>query len=436
MLPIDMSLLAGWLPQQRWFGGKGAAIASVRDVDRAQISPGLVLATVEISYREGRPPERYALALKPWTGVPGIVEGLDDDAARALLGIVREKRRIATAAGALQGLRFDAGGSDLDQLTPSPRVRRLSAEQSNTSIVFDDKVIVKLIRRLEPGVNPELEMGAFLARRGFTATPPLLGGIALEGAVNATAAVAHRFVRVESDGWSYLLEAFRKGALPLEEIRDLGTRVGEMHAALASDPSDPAFAPESIIREDLVRWSENLLRELDQTVRVARGSVPEIEARKPLLEQRIRTFATAEPGGVRIRQHGDLHLGQVLRSEGQWLIFDFEGEPARTLEERRAKHTPFKDVAGMLRSLAYAAGAVEVAGGPPQRERLTQAREEFLRGWRGAAGKLVPSDQGRADVMLRALELEKLLYEIRYEVGHRPDWVRIPARDLFSETER
>ena len=436
MLPIDMSLLAGWLPQQRWFGGKGAAIASVRDVDRAQISPGLLLATVEVSYREARPPERYALALKPWTGTPGIVEGLDDDAARGLLGIVREKRRIATAAGALQGLRFDTKGSDLDGLAPVPTVRRLSAEQSNTSLVFDDKVIVKLIRRLEPGVNPELEMGAFLARRGFTATPPLLGGIALEGAVNATAAVAHRFVRVESDGWTYLLTAFQKGSLPLDEIRELGTRVGEMHAALASDPSDPAFAPESIIREDLARWSEALLRELDQTVRAARGTVPEIEARKPQLEARIRAFAKVEPGGVRIRQHGDLHLGQVLRSGGHWMIFDFEGEPARNLEERRAKHSPFKDVAGMLRSLAYAAGAVEVAGGPPQREPLARAREEFLRGWRGAAAKLVPADAQRADAMLRALELEKLLYEIRYEVGHRPDWVRIPARDLFSETER
>jgi maltokinase len=185
-----------------------------------------------------------------------------------------------------------------------------------------------------------------------------------------------------------------------------------------------------------VRWSEKLIRELDETVRVARGAVPEIEGRKPQLEERIRAFATVEPGGVRIRQHGDLHLGQVLRSGGDWLIFDFEGEPARTLEERRAKHTPFKDVAGMLRSLAYAAGAVELEGGPPQRERLARAREEFLRGWRGAAGKLVPGDHGRADVMLRALELEKLLYEIRYEVGHRPDWVRIPARDLFSETER
>src|SRR4051812_21579250 len=124
MLPIDMSLLAGWLPQQRWFGGKGAAIASVRDVDRAQISPGLVLATVEISYREGRPPERYALALKPWTGVPGIVEGLDDDAARALLGIVREKRRLGTPAGALPGLRFGPGGSHPGPAAPAPRVRR------------------------------------------------------------------------------------------------------------------------------------------------------------------------------------------------------------------------------------------------------------------------------------------------------------------------
>jgi predicted trehalose synthase len=139
---------------------------------------------------------------------------------------------------------------------------------------------------------------------------------------------------------------------------------------------------------------------------------------------------------VRIRQHGDLHLGQVLRSGGHWLIFDFEGEPARTLEERRAKHSPLKDVAGMLRSLAYAAGAVEVEGGPPQRERLGRAREEFLRGWRAAAAKLVPADAQRTDAMLRALELEKLLYEIRYEVGHRPDWVRIPARDLFLETER
>src|SRR4051812_43368954 len=128
---IDISLVAGGLRRQRWCGGRRAAVPAVRDGDRPQTSPGLVIATVEISYREGRPPERYALALKPWTGVPGIVEGLDDDAAGALLGIVRENRRIGTAARALQGLRLDAGGSDLGQLTPSPTVRRLCAAQSH-----------------------------------------------------------------------------------------------------------------------------------------------------------------------------------------------------------------------------------------------------------------------------------------------------------------
>ena len=189
MLPIDMSSLPGWMARQRWFGGKGAAIASVQDVDRAQISPGLLLAMVEVAYAAGRPPERYALALRPWTGAGGIAEGLDDDAARALFGIVRGRLRVATAAGALQGERFDGPGSALERAAKVPAVRRLSAEQSNTSLVFDDRVILKLIRKLEPGVNPALEIGAFLARKGFAATPPLLGAISLQGELPATVAV-------------------------------------------------------------------------------------------------------------------------------------------------------------------------------------------------------------------------------------------------------
>src|SRR5438128_837221 len=196
MLPIDMASLPGGMARQRWFGGKGAAIASVRDVDRAQISPGLLLATVEVAYQAGRPSERYALALRPWTGESGIVEGLDDDASRALFGIVRGRLRVATAAGALQGQRFDGPGSALEQVGKAPAVRRLSAEQSNTSLVFDDRVILKLIRKLEQGINPELEVGAFLARKGFAATPPLLGAISLQGEIAATVAVAHPFVKV------------------------------------------------------------------------------------------------------------------------------------------------------------------------------------------------------------------------------------------------
>jgi len=426
MLPIDMQALPAWLSQQRWFGGKGASIAGVRDLDRAQLSPGLLLSAVEVEFAPPRPAESYALALRPWTSAGGIVEGLDDDAARALLGVIRGRLRIRTAAGALQGERFDQAGSPLDRLSPVPRVRRLGAEQSNTSLVFDDAVILKLIRKLEHGVNPELEMGAFLARQGFAGTPPLLGAISATGAVEATVAVAHAFVRVETDGWSYLLEGLRQGDPPLPELRELGVRVGELHAALASEGTDAAFAPEPIRRDDLQRWADTLLGELDRTLEAARSAVPGLAERRDALAARIRRLAAVVPAGVRIRQHGDLHLGQVLRSQGQWLIFDFEGEPARPLAEGRAKHSPLKDVAGMLRSFAYAAATVQ------RRELAGLLRESFLQGWRSRGARLLPADEQAARVLLESLELEKLLYELRYELGHRPDWVAIPAGDLLE----
>ena len=427
MLPVDLSSLSAWLSQQRWFGGKGAPIAAVRDVDRAQLAPGSVFAAVEVEYRT-RPAERYALALRPWTGAGGITEGLDDDAARALLGVVRGRLRIATAAGALQGERFDKPGSPLDQLSRVPSVRRLGAEQSNTSLVFDDRVILKLIRKLEEGTNPELEIGAFLARREFRGTPPLLGAISVTGAVSATVAVAHAFVHVESDGWSYVVEALRRGAPPLDEIAALGERVGDLHATLAADDDDRDFAPEPIRGEDLRRWTDTLLAELDRTVEVARASVPELASRRSALAARISRLAEIDPSGVRIRQHGDLHLGQVLRSAGEWLIFDFEGEPARPLAERRTKHSPLKDVAGMLRSFAYAGATAKV------RDAEASLRQRFLRGYRSRANHLLPRDERSATLLLESLELEKLLYELRYEVGHRPDWVQIPARDLLEAT--
>ncbi|HKB77308.1 MAG TPA: sugar phosphotransferase, partial [Myxococcales bacterium] len=151
-----------------------------------------------------------------------------------------------------------------------------------------------------------------------------------------------------------------------------------------------------------------------------------LAARREALAARIHRLGGVRPGGVRIRQHGDLHLGQVLRSDGEWLVFDFEGEPARPLAERRQKHSPLKDVAGMLRSFAYAAAA---AG---RREIAGLLRESFLQGWRSRAARLLPPDQDAARVLLESLELEKLLYEVRYELGHRPDWVKIPAADLLE----
>jgi len=429
---LDLSALPAWLKRQRWFGGKAAEIAKVRVVDEARLGE-LQVAAVEVSYRD-HAPERYLVPLRPESDAP-LEEALDDRACLTIFEVMREQRELPTRAGRLRGERFDGPDSPLGALPDRPAVRRLSAEQSNTSLIFGDAVILKLIRKLEQGRNPELEIGALLARRGFRGTPRLLGALSLEGEIEATVGVAHQFVRVESDGWSYVVDAFAREGAPspalLAEIHELGERVGELHAALAS-PDDPAFTPEPIRKEDLARWTKALLADLERTIRMASAAVPGLAGRAPALRARIERLASLEPSGVRLRQHGDLHLGQVLRSAGEWLIFDFEGEPARSLAERREKHAPYKDVAGMLRSFAYAAAAAEKKGAT-RADRKGPARDAFLRGYRSRASALLPAEEETGATLLAALELEKLLYELRYEVGHRPDWVEIPARDLLRE---
>jgi trehalose synthase-fused probable maltokinase len=429
---LDLGALPAWLQRQRWFGGKGAEIASVQVVDEAPIGD-LQVATLEVRYAGTRRLERYLLPFRRDTdGLPE--EKLDEDSCRAIFEIMRGCREVRTRVGVLRGERFDGPDSPLRTLPEKPAVRRLSAEQSNTSIVFGEAVILKLIRKLDQGRNPELEIGALLARRKFRSTPTLLGALSLEGEIEATVGVAHRFVRVESDGWTYVVEALMAGpsrlTTLLPEVRDLGARVGELHVALAAG-DDPAFAPEPIRREDLQRWSRTVQAELDATALLAAEALPQLAARTGALRARVERLAEAAPSGVRLRQHGDLHLGQVLRSDGQWLIFDFEGEPARPLAERREKHAPYKDVAGMLRSFAYAAATAEKRGvrvdvrGPVE--------SAFLDGYRSCASGLLPTDERTAGTLLDALEMEKLLYELRYELGHRPDWVDIPARDLLRE---
>ena len=432
---LDLESLPRWLQTRRWFGGKGRKIASVRALDVAALHAGLHVVALQVNYADGAA-ESYLLPLRP-TADGAIEEGLiDDAAARSVLDAIRNRIVLKTEAGQLKGERFDGPGSPLEKLEAAPAVKRLSAEQSNTSIVFGEQVIVKLIRKLDRGVNPELEIGAHLARQAFRHTPPLLGALSLSGALEGTVAVAHRFVKVDSDGWSWLLAELRKDLTPrpelLREIEELGVRVGELHVALAAG-DDKAFTPEPIAAADLQRWTASLQADLDKTVAVASEAVQGLRAVVPALKTRIGRLASLPPSGVRIRQHGDLHLGQVLRSHGQWLIFDFEGEPARTFAERRLKSSPLKDVAGMLRSFAYAAATVEQEGAPPA-DRAAPLRASFLRGYQRAAASLLP-DSAAAAALLDAMELEKLLYELRYEVGHRPDWVRIPARDLLAAAQ-
>jgi maltokinase len=296
-----------------------------------------------------------------------------------------------------------------------------------------------VIRKIDFGNNPEWEMGQFLRKYGFKHMPELLGGVVLEGAVHSTVAVVHEFVSAESDGWHWMVTNFRASPTPppavLEEVRKLGERLAEMHAVLATPSDDPIFDPEPLLREDLQRWASSIIGELGVTIAYARERVPELARLHDSVMERINRLAGLEPSGLKTRHHGDLHLGQTLRSQGDWLIFDFEGEPARTYAQRREKHTPLRDVAGMLRSFAYASASVELEGSP-EGDRVRPTRQAFLEGYRGATRvkNLLPRDRD-FEVVLQTLELEKVLYELRYELNHRPNWVPIPTRMLLSLEE-
>jgi trehalose synthase-fused probable maltokinase len=443
MTGIDLSILPEYLQAQRWFGSKGLPIKDISVIDHIEIfieghpvsSLGaFILAIIEVVYELG-PRERYQLMVCPEPG-GRVSAALDDDEfARELFRIIRQRRSVPSGVGALRGETLPGAQVLLSKLPASPRVRRITEEQSNSSLVFEDKAILKVIRKIEPGLNPEVEMGRFLASQpSFKGAPALLGVIEMEGPTAATLAVLHQYVRAESDGWKYVLAAFRARPTPdaalLKDMARLGKVLAELHLALASAPTDPAFAPETIQQEDLQRWSSSIIGELGVTLGEAEKRIPDLgDLREPLVE-RVRRLGQIPPSGKKTRVHGDLHLGQVLRVSGDWMIFDFEGEPARSFNQRREKYTPLKDVAGMLRSFAYAQAAVELEGAVAG-ERSRPCREAFLSAYVDGlkSSDLLPSGEAFR-TMLDAFELEKSVYELRYELQSRPDWVRIPIRTL------
>jgi len=445
MKGIDLAKLPDFLVAQRWFGGKAWPIKNVELLDHAELlaaggdTPVAVLAVIEVRYELGTP-ERYLLAVRP-SDEGEITEALHDDAvARAILELIRQGAalRSGTLAGPLRGERLPGAEPDLDALAPQPSVRRLSAEQSNTSIAFDERVILKIIRRLEAGVHPEYELGRHLVEQGYSSAPQLLGALHLEGQAGTTLAVLHRFVPNAQDGWGYVRGRFRTWATDarsiLDELRALGVRLGELHRVLGAETPDPAFSPEPIQTEDLQRWSASIIGELGVTLAQAAPRFPQVFERRQSVVERMKRLAHLPAAGKKIRIHGDLHLGQVLRSEGQWLLFDFEGEPLRKLAQRREKQSPLKDVAGMLRSFAYADATLAMEGNAAP-DRVSQTRAAFLEGYQQAVrgSGLLPEVPDDFAGYLAVFEVEKLLYEIRYELTNRPEWARIPIDALMRE---
>jgi maltokinase len=437
--------LAEFLPTQRWFAGKGRAVAEVRverSVPLRTALPSLSAVLATVAYVDGGV-ERYHLPV-------GHDRGLE---ARQLTDRVPEAV-IHETKGPKGGPFYDAtcderlGGVYLDLLSRAATVeelrfyrmpewtetlrgpgRLLGAEQSNSSLVFANRLILKLFRLLEPGENPELEVTRALAGAGFTACPAPLGWI--EG-LGSTLGILQRFHAGSVDGWKLATERVAdhyesEDGEPGNFAGDagaLGRLTAELHAAMAS-----ALPKVAEGQPDLGRLSARLLGQLSQVAAL----VPELAGRRQAIEE-VYAKAEAAGGGSRYLQriHGDYHLGQVIKAGDRWLVIDFEGEPARSLDERRRLASPLQDVAGMLRSFDYAAFSPLVLGeelarfeGPAAA--WTEAnRSAFLDGYRAVAGDSGPALGGDHELLLRAFELDKAVYEVMYEARHRPPWLQIP----------
>ena len=319
----------------------------------------------------------------------------------------------------------------------------MGAEQSNSSLVIDERLALKVYRRIEAGMNPELEILRFLTERGFEHISALEGYVSYEGRpLEATLAILQQFIPSKGDGWDLALDALGSdpGWLPAHSRR-LGEVTAELHNALASDPVDPHFAPEEPSTEALALITASIDEEIEQVF----ASLPDIPAVAPVrgrgeeVRDRLRMLTHIGSVGRVIRHHGDYHLGQALWTKDEdWLILDFEGEPARSVPERRRKRSPLRDVAGMLRSFAYAASAsviqrnVEAPDGWEE-----ECRTEFLEGYLATVEpSLLPPDRKSVERLLTVFELEKAVYELRYELGNRPDWISIPVAGILRMLEQ
>ncbi len=383
-------------------------MAAANVLERVALSddPQLELQIVEARFQAGTH-ELYQL-------LPGAPESI-----RALAGLF--------ASEATKGRVSFHGG-----IEPTGHVRPMGAEQSNSSMVFGEEQVLKVFRRLEPGVNPELEMLRFLSTRDFPNIAQLTGWYDYTGdRMQATLGILQEFIGEARDGWQLALDD------PLGLLRrvpELGTATGRMHTVLASDASDPAFAPEEPSDEALAL----LTATIDEQIERAFLDLPDDPALAPIagrgeeVRDRLQMMSHVGVGGRLIRHHGDYHLGQTMLRDAGWIILDFEGEPARSLLERRRKRSPLRDVAGMLRSFAYAASASELLRGVPAPEGWEQqAREGFLEAYCAAVDPtLLPAGQAATEKLLAIFELEKAVYELHYELNNRPDWVPIPVAGI------
>ena len=508
---LEREVLPAYLPLRRWFASKHQALREVR-IERAIPipHPQMEMMLLELHVDTGQATERYLLPLgllaetsvisalpqqlalarvRRGARVSLLTDAMTIDAlARTLLSMLRSEARVPVDGGEL---RFLPTARLLEMDIGEAEVRRIAAEQSNTSLVVGDQAIVKLFRRLTRGQHPEAEMGLALAQRGFRNTPALLGQF-LQVEQDGTPTVfgiVQQFIDNQGDAWSWvqsiLQRAQRDLALAGPEAGDaaagalgellifarvLGGRLAEMHLALAQPSADPAFASGPMQASDCEHLAQRVTARFDEACAVLReaigtpgGRLPaeavtlaaRMLERAPALAARIGVLAQRARGSRQSRIHGDLHLGQVLVAQGDAYFVDFEGEPSRTLEERREPGTPLRDVAGMLRSFDYAAAVAARTMPEDGDERARAAPLALFEEFRRAAGPaflegyraVIEADPGPDAppapagalldlALLDLVLLERASHEIVYEAANRPDWLTVPLSSALALTGR
>jgi maltose alpha-D-glucosyltransferase/alpha-amylase len=510
---LERRVLPQFLQRQRWFAGKAREVSAVRLADWATIRSGqhpAFVTILDVAYRDGGH-ERYVLPLAMADGAaaaairadhPGalvaqitgarkgiLFDGLfDDETCATLLTLVQNDRDVRLSRGVIHGISRPL--HDHVPVAPATPITR-GADQSNTSVLFGKRHIMKVFRRIEPGEHPDLEMTEVLLARGFTRVPPIGGALqyAEPGAASCAVAMLQQYVHNQGNGWQVAIDELGRyferaltlpltvpaaappdgapptDALPLPSDSEvvgtyltlaaaLGRRTGEMHARLAETAGPPAFAPERLTADDLRAMSDAMRHHATEQLTLLELSIERLDERQRLLartvlearDELLQAFdvvSHVRDAGFRIRCHGDYHLGQVLVTEGDIVILDFEGEPSRPLHERRARHPALRDVAGMLRSFDYAALVALNAATltrPEDLERLApwadlwdaSVVKTYLHEYRASVADLpiVPPDDHGFDRLLVAFLVDKALYELTYELNSRPDWVQIPLAGL------
>jgi maltose alpha-D-glucosyltransferase/alpha-amylase len=513
------SLLPRYLAGRRWFGAKARTIQSAAVIESLPLSGAETLALVNVEYAEGEP-DTYLLPVAVGAGRPDapdpphspiaivqvhdrrrtevLYEAVwDRGFAERLLDFVLHQRTLKGRAGEMEAWSTKEARQPPPGGEPLPPPVVLSAEQSNTSLRYGNRFILKLIRRVEEGLNPDLEIGRFLTENGFRHSPPVLGAIEYRRgrSQGMTLGILQGYVPNEGDAWTFTMHHLGRyfeqamanpsdapppadtdgllhaaGREPPEQVKDamgtylpaaqlMGQRTAELHRVLATDPQDAAFAPEPfgmLYQRSLVQSMRNLTRQSFQLLRRRIKELPE-DARddaqrvlglEPEILRRARATFERRISATRTRLHGDLHLGQILYTGRDFVLIDFEGEPMRSLSERRLKRSPLRDVAGMIRSFHYAGQSEllkRLAGGQVRREDAA-ALAPWVRAWDSWAAAAflgsyletatgashVPTSRDELAGMLDAFLLEKALYELGYELNNRPDWVRIPLRGILQ----